>query len=170
MRKPIIAFLAGAPGAGKTTLARRAGQYIQVSFGVDVVHIEVDDVRWMVISDESENNAFPKWSALVESLLDRAVTLSEVILVEGLFYHPLTLERLIGRYPGGQAFLVEASLETCLARNNTRSISSERLPNFEVKKVYTAMQRLSAIRLDGEKPVEDVVMDLVRFLNIQPSP
>lgn len=170
MPEPIIAFLAGPPGAGKTTLARCAGQYIHDSFGVDVVHIEVDDVRWMLISDEPENSTCPKWLVLVESLLDRAVRLSAVILVEGLFYCPLTLERLLGRYPGAKTFLIEASLETCLVRNSTRPISSERLPDCEVEKVYTTMRRVPSIRLNSEKSVESVAMELVRFLNIQPSP
>lgn len=164
MSDPTIVFIAGPPGSGKTTLARQAGKYVHNTFGVIVVHVEVDDVRWMVISHETDSSRFPKWLALVESLLDRAAEFSDLILVEGLFYDPPTLGYLLDRYPGSQAFRLEVSLETCLARNNQREVVSERLSDDEMMRLHSPICRAEWTRLDGERPLDDVMRELVGSL------
>ena len=75
-----IAIIAGAPGVGKTTIARRTCETIQERLECIVVHIEVDDVRWMVLGDNAAYSPYPVWLKLVESIVDKAMTFAEVVM------------------------------------------------------------------------------------------
>ncbi|MBD2180595.1 AAA family ATPase [Planktothrix sp. FACHB-1355] len=156
-----IAIIAGAPGVGKTTIARRTCETIQERLECIVVHIEVDDVRWMILGDNSDCSPHPMWLKLVESIVNRAMTFAEVVIIEGLFYESRTVERLLIRYPDAKIFMLEASLEICLERNRNREVISERLNDEEIKRLHLLTRPTSWKRLNANLPIETLAIQLV---------
>ena len=156
-----IAIIAGAPGVGKTTIARRTCETIQERLECIVVHIEVDDVRWMVLGDNAAYSPYPVWLKLVESIVDKAMTFAEVVIVEGLFYESRTVEYLLIRYPSLKVFVLEASLELCLQRNRNRLPIVERLNDDEVKRLHTLVRPNSWKRLDANQKIEALVFQII---------
>jgi len=161
MSKTKIAIIYGSPGVGKTTVARQTCETIKNQLGCIAVHVEVDDVRWMLLGDNSDYSSHPVWLELVESIVERAMTFAEVIVIEGLFYEPRTVERLLVCYPDTKVFMLEASLELCLHRNCNRLAIDDRLDNEEVKRLHYLAGHNSCIKLDGNQRIEALTLQLI---------
>jgi tRNA uridine 5-carbamoylmethylation protein Kti12 len=157
-----IAIITGSPGVGKTTVAHRTCEIIQQHLNCIAIHIEVDDVRWMVLGDNSDYGSHPIWLDLVESIASKSMNFAEVIIIEGLFFELQTVEKLFTHYPGIQIFLLDAPLEVCLDRNRSREAVSEHLDDEELKSLHLIIRPSSWERLDASLPVETLAMQLVR--------
>jgi uridine kinase len=156
-----IAIIAGAPGVGKTTIARRTCETIQEQLGCIAVHIEVDDVRWMILGDDSDCSSHPMWLRLVESIVDKAMTFASVVIIEGLFYESRTVECLLICYPHTKVFILEASLEICLDRNQNREVTYDRLDDQEIKRLHPLIRPNSWKKLNANLPIETLAMQLI---------
>jgi adenylate kinase family enzyme len=156
MRTQVMAFIVGPPGAGKTTVARIACAQLRALLNRPVIHVEVDDVRWMII-DGDDDCPSPLWLELTEALIDKAAARAAAIVVEGLFYNPAHLEHLLRRYETAQTFVLEASLEVCLMRNRARAPVAECLPDEEVERLHVLERPAAWTRLNGEDDDADVV-------------
>ena len=165
MQHTEIVIITGSPGVGKTTLARRTCELIQKQLGCIAIHVEVDDVRWMVLGDKSDHSFHPLWLELVESIVDRALTFAKIVIVEGLFYESKIVEYLHIRYPSLKVFVLDASLELCLHRNRNRLPLVERLIDDDVKRLHNIIRPNSWKRLDANQKIETLVFQLSNQLN-----
>lgn len=162
-----IAIIAGAPGVGKTTIARRTCEIIKNERECIAIHLEVDNVRSMLLGDNSDYSDHPGWLELVKSIVDRAMRFTEVIVIDGLFYEPRTVESLLMRYPDTKVFMLEASLELCLHRNRNRLFIDDRLDNEEIKRLYYGNKNNSWIKLDGHQTIEALTLQLINEIYSQ---
>jgi broad-specificity NMP kinase len=104
VKNPKIAIITGPPGVGKTTVAHATCERVKNQLDCIAVHVEVDDVRHMLLGDSSDYTGDPKWLLIVESILDRAITFADLILIEGLFHDLNVLRRLNNHCPSAKVF------------------------------------------------------------------
>jgi uridine kinase len=155
-------IITGSPGVGKTTVAHRTCEIIQQQLSCIAIHIEVDDVRWMVLGDDSDYGPHPIWLELVESIASKSMNFAEVVIIEGLFSQIETVERLLIHYPDIQIFLLDAPLEICLDRNRNREAISEHLGEEELTTLNLIVRPASWERLDASLTVETLAIQLVK--------
>lgn len=119
-------------------MARIIAEKMRKALGRRVLHIEVDDLRHMVLelgleADEGSGGRVPLWCELLVNILDHAMPEVGAVVIDGLFHNQFLLDPLLSRYPDTTVFVLEAPLTTCLERNQRREPTDERLPNDEVR-------------------------------------
>ena len=136
MTRPIAFVMVGAPGAGKSTYARKLAET------ENAVIISGDDVRKELFgSAERQGNWFAIWDRIVE-LVEENV--GRNVILDGTYYRTdyreeaLAMLRSYG-YWGVNAVVLNPSLATCLARNFQRA--DRNVPDYTVEEMYNQLQR-----------------------------
>jgi protein phosphatase len=136
--------LVGAPGAGKSTYAKKLAQ------ANNAVIISGDDIRSELFgSAEIQGNWAEIWSRIDELVSEAG---GVPIVLDGTHYREdyraevVTLLSSYG-YTEIEAVVVNPSLATCLARNFTRR--DRNVPDYVVKGMYEKLQK-SLKHIDGE--------------------
>jgi uridine kinase len=160
----LLIFLIGPPGAGKTSIARQLASNLSEVLKCSALHIEIDDLRHMVVKSRSESNENPAWLSLLRSIIKQAELDFEVIIVEGFFSCNSTVEQFISDYPRTKIFVIEAPLEVCLSRNRQRSNPLEILPDEEIKELYPDNYSAQWTRIKSVDPIPVLVSEMVRKL------
>ena len=136
MTRTIAFVMVGAPGAGKSTYAKKLAET------ENAVIISGDDVRKELFgSAERQGNWFAIWDRIVE-LVEENV--GRNVILDGTHYRTdyreeaLAMLRSYG-YWGVNAVVLNPSLATCLARNFQRA--DRNVPDYVVKDMYENLQR-----------------------------
>jgi protein phosphatase len=144
MTRPIAFVMVGAPGAGKSTYAKKLAET------ENAVVISGDDVRKELFgSAEIQGNWFAIWDRIVE-LVEENV--GRNVILDGTHYRTdyraeaIAMLRSYG-YWGVNAVVLNPSLATCLARNFQRA--DRNVPDYVVKDMHENLQR-SLKGLDSE--------------------
>lgn len=156
-----MAVITGPPGVGKTALSHKVCETIHERYACVAVHVEVDNLRWMIVGNVREQWPFPVWLSLTEGVVRESRAFAEFILVDGLFYECGTIQQFVLTHPGTKVFRVEAALDVCLRRNRYRESTAERLRDEDVKRLYLPVDSYAWHVLDGNQSIENVVKDLI---------
>jgi predicted kinase len=135
MTKTIAFVLVGAPGAGKTTYARKLAETENAAV------ISLDDVRAELFgSAEIQGNWWRIWDRVIE-LVEENV--GRNVILDGTFYRKdyraeaIDMLRSYG-YWGVNAVVLNPSEATCLARNFQRT--ERNVPDYVVKEMHEKLQ------------------------------
>lgn len=159
---PRLVLLMGPPAVGKTSVARSATVQLQKRYGRPVVHVEVDDLRHMIVDD---GDPFRERAAdLLEAVVERSLGFAAVVLVEGLFWDDRSVARARALHPGNACIVLHAPLETRMRRNRERPAGEERLADESIAELSATAAWNGFHVLDASRPVDDVARELVRYL------
>jgi predicted kinase len=135
MTKTIAFVLVGAPGAGKTTYARKLAETENAAV------ISLDDVRAELFgSAEIQGEWWKIWDRVIE-LVEENV--GRNVILDGTFYRKdyraeaIDMLRSYG-YWGVNAVVLNPSEATCLARNFQRT--ERNVPDYVVKEMHEKLQ------------------------------
>jgi predicted kinase len=135
MTKTIAFVLVGAPGAGKTTYARKLAETEKAAV------ISLDDVRAELFgSAEIQGEWWKIWDRVIE-LVEENV--GRNVILDGTFYRKdyraeaIDMLRSYG-YWGVNAVVLNPSEATCLARNFQRT--ERNVPDYVVKEMHEKLQ------------------------------
>jgi predicted kinase len=135
MTKTIAFVLVGAPGAGKTTYARKLAETENAAV------ISLDDVRAELFgSAEIQGEWWKIWDRVIE-LVEENV--GRNLVLDGTFYRKdyraeaIDMLRSYG-YWGVNAVVLNPSEATCLARNFQRT--ERNVPDYVVKEMHETLQ------------------------------
>jgi tRNA uridine 5-carbamoylmethylation protein Kti12 len=129
-----LLVITGPPAVGKTTLSMYLTKKINAKSDQIVTNIDADVIREMVIGDYQhyiEHKAI--WFHLLLAIIDQSVKKSSYTLANGLFYNEECFIQIKKKFPFAKLIILEAPLETCLARNSQRS---KNLPEKELSELY----------------------------------
>ena len=139
--KSTLYVMIGAPGSGKTTLAKANAEH------TGAVHISRDEVRFSLITDKDnyfakENQVYKTFTKLISDNLAAGHTViadathlnkkSRYKLFHNIHYNPLETT-VIGIY-------MDIPLETCLERNDTRKGGRTFVPPHDLYNMYEHLQ------------------------------
>jgi predicted kinase len=154
--RPALIVIGGPPAAGKTLVARGVAEAIHQSSNKPALHIEMDDLRHMIVPTVGDGN-LRLWLSLVTAILEKSLDLFSVRIVEGLFYYPEEIETVLQTGFESQLVLLEAPLDVCLSRNRRRSAPNEILSDDEVRKLHNVARVGNWCRVDADQSPEDLV-------------
>ncbi len=150
--------LAGAPGTGKTTLAKALCTTLE-GRGFRYLRVEVDQLRAMLSGPRSSEKG---WLPLALAIIQAALGLVDVIVIEGLFYEPASVAALTEVMPGAIVLLLEAPLDVCIERNASRSHHSDMLEVEEVARLSKLQRPSHWLRVDSNRGIEHLVDEVCR--------
>lgn len=162
----LLILLIGPPGAGKTSLARQLALNLGEVSKCSVLHIEIDDLRHMVVKSRSENDENPAWLRLLHSVIKQAELDFETVVVEGFFSCNTMVEQFVSDYPQTKIFVIEAPLEVCLSRNRQRSNPIEILPDEEIRKLHPHNYSARWTRIESGRPTSILVSEMLREIGV----
>jgi protein phosphatase len=135
MDKTIAFVLVGAPGAGKTTYAKKLAKTENAAV------ISLDNIRAELFgSADIQGNWWKIWdrvTELVEESVDRNVIIDGTFYREDYRAEAIAMLRSYG-YWGVNAVVLNPSEATCLARNFQRA--DRNVPDYVIKEMYTKLQ------------------------------
>jgi predicted kinase len=144
MDKTIAFVLVGAPGAGKTTYAKKLAKTENAAV------ISLDNIRAELFgSADIQGNWWKIWdrvTELVEESVDRNVIIDGTFYREDYRAEAIAMLRSYG-YWGVNAVVLNPSEAICLARNFQRT--ERNVPDYAVKEMYQTLQK-SLKNLDTE--------------------
>ena len=159
----MVIILVGPPAAGKTTVARMVCESVRHSQGYPTLHLEVDNLRWMVVGDVKDHEPEAIWIKLCEGLLESAMTQVKLVVVEGLFFQSETLIYLKEKF-GAIVIVFEAELKAALHRNQQRQPVDERLADDEVQALYSLPRPPGSIRVNAAGSARDVADEIIGII------
>jgi len=157
-----VVLLAGPPAAGKTTVARRVADGIRLRHSLPaVIHVEVDDLRHMIVGNGTED---PRaWLRLTTAVIDASLDLSPFVVVDGLFWEEASLQAMRDRYDV-RAFALHADMATRVARDRERLPADERLGSGELHRLAEASGWATCERIDASRDPDAVALDILARL------
>jgi uridine kinase len=162
----MIICIAGSPGSGKTTISRLLGNYFAKQLDKVVFHIEIDDLRHCIINETNVSESKSLWFELLINTIEFAQIKSDFVIIEGLFFDEKTIEKIKDLVKVDFFFLLVADLDICLLRNRNRSQKDEILAEEEVTQLYNLRRPRYFKRINSNKCTEQVLTDILLWLNI----
>lgn len=128
-----ILLLSGSPSSGKTTVARQLCINWLKRHGGEAIHIELDDIRHMVVSEVlSPGSSVDIWLPMAYAVIDQAKLTNRFVVIEGLFFPQVVTEGILNLVGKCDMIELSAPIATCIYRNSRRELEHERLRHDEL--------------------------------------
>ncbi len=133
----MLILIVGSPASGKTTIARELCQRFNENYpSYFIYHLEVDDIREMVVNEELTKEVNSKWLNILINILLSIRDTKKIVLIEGLFVYQETISYINSFVEINYYFLIKSDLQECLIRNRKRKQQNEILSDDEIRKLY----------------------------------
>lgn len=160
---PRLVLIMGPPAAGKTSVARAVALSLKARHGRPVVHVEMDDLRHMILDDADPYGE--RAVDLAAAVVERSLLFASVVIVEGLFWSEEGVMRARGVDPNHACVVLSAPLEIRLQRNRNRTglarMSDESVARLSATPAWNGIEML-----DGSPPLDEVVSELMRRVGL----